>query len=88
MTDVTDREEIYQMPSFPTLSVNDLPASTRWYQEALGFHHVFTIPGPTGEPLLVHADPVGFVLTFSQGPVNPGLGMDRIISRSMGREVI
>jgi uncharacterized glyoxalase superfamily protein PhnB len=47
-------EEIYPMPGFPILNVTDLAASSRWYQEALGFRHVFTIPGPGGGPLLVH----------------------------------
>ena len=45
--------DIYPMPMFPTLAVANVAASTRWY-EALGFQHVFTWPGPTGQPLLVH----------------------------------
>jgi len=45
--------EIYPMPSFPILVVRDIEASSRWYQEVLGFEHIFTIPGPPG-PLLVH----------------------------------
>ena len=147
--------EIYPMPSFPTLTVADVAASARWYQDVLGFQHVFTIPGPGGAPLLAHlrwakyadvllrgvmpgaappagakgvgitlsfavfegrvddiaerarrhgaalvsepknqpwnardfsiADPDGFVLTFTQGPVEPGIGMDQIIARSTGR---
>jgi len=32
------------------------------------------------------ADPDGFILCFSQGPVDPGLGMEQIIARSTGRE--
>ena len=146
--------EIYPMPSFPTLTVRDIAASARWYQEALGFQHIFTIPGPGGAPVLVHVrwrkyadllllaqrepadaipkgagitlsfavfegrvddiaerarrygaelltqptnqpwnardfsikDPDGFVLTFTQGPVEAGLSMDRIVGRSMGTE--
>lgn len=46
--------EFYPMPMFPILAVNDAAASARWYQEALGFAHVFTIPGPGGAPLLAH----------------------------------
>lgn len=42
------------MPSFPTLEVRDVAASSRWYQEALGFSHVFTMPGPGGTAGLVH----------------------------------
>lgn len=47
-------EEIYPMPSFPTLIVTDLEASSEFYQETLGFKHVFTMPGPGGKPALVH----------------------------------
>lgn len=47
-------EEIYPMPSFPMLIVQDLDASAKFYQEALGFHHIFTMPGPGGKPGLVH----------------------------------
>lgn len=38
-------EEIYPMPSFPTLIVKDLEASSEFYQNVLGFKHIFTMPG-------------------------------------------
>src|SRR5437867_2283049 len=47
-------EEIYPMPSFPVLIVQDLEASSKWYQDVLGFKHIFTMPGPSGQPALVH----------------------------------
>ncbi len=47
-------EEIYPMPSFVTLIVSDLEASSDFYQSALGFKHIFTMPGPGGQPALVH----------------------------------
>lgn len=47
-------EEIYVMPSFPMLAVEDLAAAARWYQDTLGFSHVFTIPGAGGQAQLVH----------------------------------
>jgi uncharacterized glyoxalase superfamily protein PhnB len=47
-------EEIYPMPSFPTLIVQDLEVSSNFYQHALGFKHIFTMPGPGGQPALVH----------------------------------
>lgn len=47
-------EEIYPMPSFPMLIVKDLEASSSFYQNALGFKHIFTMPGLGGEPALVH----------------------------------
>ncbi len=46
--------EIYPMPSFPLLTVSDLQASSKWYQDVLGFEHIFTMPGPGGAPALVH----------------------------------
>lgn len=34
--------ELYPMPLFPTLAVANLAESTRWYQDVLGFHLVFS----------------------------------------------
>lgn len=140
------------MPSFATLRVIDPEKSRKWYEEALGFRHIFSIPGPGGKPVLVHvrwakyadillqpegetdkgtakgkgmslsfsategsvddlaerarrygaslvsepknqpwnardfsvADPDGFVLTFTKGPIDDKLGMDDIVKRSAG----
>ena len=47
-------EEIYPMPFFVNLIVSDLEASSKFYQETLGFKHIFTMPGPGGKPALVH----------------------------------
>jgi catechol 2,3-dioxygenase-like lactoylglutathione lyase family enzyme len=47
-------EEIYPMPIFPTLIVSDVEASSNFYQNTLGFKHIFTMPGPDGKPSLVH----------------------------------
>jgi uncharacterized glyoxalase superfamily protein PhnB len=47
-------EEIYPMPLFPTLIVNDVEASSHFYQSTLGFKHIFTMPSPDGKPSLVH----------------------------------
>jgi uncharacterized glyoxalase superfamily protein PhnB len=47
-------EEIYPMPMFPMLTANDLEASSSFYQNALGFKHIFTMLGPGGLPALVH----------------------------------
>ena len=51
---MTEQPEFYPMPSFPALSVKDADASSRWYQTALGFQHIFTMPGPGGGTGLVH----------------------------------
>ena len=47
-------EEIYPMPFFPTLIVKDLEHSSSFYQQALGFKHIFSMPGPGGQIALVH----------------------------------
>jgi uncharacterized glyoxalase superfamily protein PhnB len=47
-------EEIYPMPLFPTLIVDDVEVSSNFYQNALGFKHIFTMPGPDDKPSLVH----------------------------------
>lgn len=66
-------EEIYPMPSFPILNVTDLAASARWYQEALGFRHIFTMSGPEGIPLLVHLRWVKYAdVLLGARPVAPG----------------
>ena len=51
---MTTEIEYYPMPSFPTLAVGNLPTTSRWYQEVLGFHLVFEMPGPDGDPVLIH----------------------------------
>ncbi len=47
-------EEIYPMPFFVNLIVNDLETSSKFYQEVLGFTNIFTMPGPGGKSFLVH----------------------------------
>lgn len=36
------------------LIVRNLESSAKFYQEALGFKHIFSMPGPGGKPALVH----------------------------------
>ncbi len=61
-------EEIYPMPSFPMLIVRDLEASSKWYQDVLGFKHIFTMPGPDGQPGLVHLRWVKYADLLITGP--------------------
>jgi uncharacterized glyoxalase superfamily protein PhnB len=69
--DTTD--EIYPMPAFPLLNASDLAVSARWYQEALGFRHIFTMQGPGGGPLLVHLRWVKYAdVLLGARPVAPG----------------
>lgn len=52
---MSDIRDIYPMPSFAGLEVADTEASSRFYQDALGFIDIFTMPaGPGGKPMLVH----------------------------------
>lgn len=46
--------DIYGMPAFVTLEVADIDATVSWYVDGLGFINLFTLPGPTGTPVLVH----------------------------------
>jgi uncharacterized glyoxalase superfamily protein PhnB len=70
---VETQEEIYPMPSFPMLNVADLAASSRWYQEALGFRHIFTMAGPGGMPLLVHLRWTKYAdVLLTSRPLEPG----------------
>lgn len=45
--------EIYPMPSFVTLQTADTATSSRWYQDVLGFEHVFTMGSPD-QPMMTH----------------------------------
>jgi len=45
---------IYVMPQFVTFEVSDMSAARRWYVNALGFVELAVLPGPSGDPALVH----------------------------------
>lgn len=52
------------------LVAQDLETSSSFYQNALGFIHIFTMPGPDGQPALVHLRWVKYadlLLTGSRG---------------------
>jgi hypothetical protein len=46
--------EVYPMPMFAAMETTDVDALTRWYQAALGFGIMFTMPAARGQPALVH----------------------------------
>ncbi|MEU9832673.1 VOC family protein [Streptosporangium sp. NPDC048047] len=46
--------DIYGMPAFVSLTVADLDRTVDWYVNGLDFISLFTVPGPGGEPALVH----------------------------------
>ncbi len=45
---------IYVMPQFVTFEVSDMDAARRWYVNGLGFVELAVMPGPSGDPVLVH----------------------------------
>jgi uncharacterized glyoxalase superfamily protein PhnB len=47
-------EEYYPMPLFVKLSVRDVAASARWYEDALGFRSVYALPGEGGAQAMNH----------------------------------
>ncbi len=46
--------EIYPMPMFATLAVDDVAVVAAWYEQALGFGAMFRAPGAGGQPSMVH----------------------------------
>jgi uncharacterized glyoxalase superfamily protein PhnB len=46
--------EIYPMPAFATLEVDDVRGVAAWYERTLGFRTVFAAPDVGGQPGLVH----------------------------------
>jgi uncharacterized glyoxalase superfamily protein PhnB len=46
--------DIYPMPAFVTLVVADVGRTVDWYVNGLDFVVLFTMPGPAGNPALVH----------------------------------
>ncbi|MER6824426.1 VOC family protein [Streptosporangium sp. NPDC000563] len=46
--------DIYGMPAFVTVTVADLDRTVDWYVNGLDFISLFTVPGPDGNPVLVH----------------------------------
>lgn len=45
---------VYVMPQFVTFEVSDMDSAWRWYVNGLGFVDLAVLPGPEGEPALVH----------------------------------
>jgi catechol 2,3-dioxygenase-like lactoylglutathione lyase family enzyme len=68
---MSERPDIYPMPSFPTFVVSDLAASVAWYRSVLGFQEVFSM-GPT----LSHLRWIKFAdLLLMPGRPSPGDGV-------------
>lgn len=66
---------IYGMPMFATLLAGDIAATVSWYTSGLGFIDLFTIPGPNGDPVLVHLRRWQFqdlLIRPARKPVAPG----------------
>ena len=68
---------IYGMPMFATLVARDIRATMSWYTAGLGFIDLFTMPGPDGDPALVHLRRWQFqdlLVRPGREPVAPGSG--------------
>jgi uncharacterized glyoxalase superfamily protein PhnB len=80
------------MPAFPILNASDLATSARWYQEALGFRHIFTMSGPGGTPLLVHLRWVKYAdVLLGARPIAPGprgLGVTLSFSATLAERTV
>ena len=66
---------VYGMPMFATLAVRDMAATVSWYTGGLGFIELFAVPGPQGQPVLVHLRRWQFqdlLVRPATGPVVPG----------------
>ena len=46
--------EVYPMPMFAAMETADVDALAQWYLDALGFGIMFKMPGPGGQPTVVH----------------------------------
>jgi catechol 2,3-dioxygenase-like lactoylglutathione lyase family enzyme len=79
--------EVYPMPVFVTLAVQDVNGVAEWYERALGFGTMFRMPAPAGRsavegPLdtpwntrdLRVTDPDGHRLVFTQRAAAPDSG--------------
>ena len=67
-------DDFYPMPMFANLEVSNLDISAEWYQQALGFHMVYRVPG------LVHLrrdryQDVLLIPSASGGLDSPGKGI-------------
>ena len=69
---------IYGMPMFATLSATVVDRTVSWFVDGLGFAVLFTMPGPSGEPRLVHLRRWQFqdiLVRPATGPVSAGSGL-------------
>jgi catechol 2,3-dioxygenase-like lactoylglutathione lyase family enzyme len=69
---------IYPMPMFLRLEVADLARSRAFYTGALDFVELAVLPGPGGEPFLVHLRRWRYqdiLVVPARGPVRPALGL-------------
>ena len=69
---------IYPMPLFLRLEVADLARSRAFYTEVLDFIELAVLPGPGGEPFLVHLRRWRYqdlLIVPARGPVRPAIGL-------------
>jgi catechol 2,3-dioxygenase-like lactoylglutathione lyase family enzyme len=69
---------IYGMPMFATIAASDIERTVSWYVDGLGFVVLFSLPGPSGPPSLVHLRRWQFqdiLVRSASGPVTAGSGL-------------
>jgi catechol 2,3-dioxygenase-like lactoylglutathione lyase family enzyme len=69
---------IYGMPMFATIAASDIERTVSWYVDGLGFIVLFSMPGPSGPPSLVHLRRWQFqdiLVRPASGPVTPARGL-------------
>ena len=79
--------DIYGMPAFVSFAVRDIEAARDWYTRGLDFIDLFSVPGPTGVPLLVHLRRWRFqdiLLRPADGEVVPGTTVTLSIAAVVG----
>lgn len=70
--------DIYGMPLFVSLQVSDLAASSRWYQQAMGFVELAVLPGADGSAGLIHLRRYRYqdlLLRPAEAPLSPSSGV-------------
>jgi hypothetical protein len=78
---------IYPMPMFVRLEVGDLARSRAFYTRALDFIELAVLPGPGGEPFLVHLRRwrhQDILIVPARGPVRAAIGLGLSLAAEYG----
>src|ERR1051326_262665 len=70
--------EIYPMPIFAKVAVQNVGDVAKWYRDALGFDTIFDMPGPDGQLMLSHLRRKKYqdvLVVAARSPQTAGTGM-------------